>query len=406
MKQILKGSIALILGMSSITAWAAAEPANLGPRPLFLVNNMDESPLKTKLLSCSEGPFHRSDFSIGHRGAAMQFPEHTKESYLAAIQMGAGVVECDVTFTKDKALVCRHSQSDLHTTTDVLAHPDLAKKCSTPFTPANPATGEDAQVECRTSDFTLAEFKTLKGKMDGANLKATTVEEYMNGTPGWRTDLYSQSGTLMTHAESAALFKEHGVKVTPELKSAAVDMPFNGFSQEMYAQKLVDELKEAGFKPSETYLQSFNLDDVKYWINETPKFGKQAVYLDDRVYEQADFVASVENMKELHDAGVTIIAPPLFALVELDKNNELVASNYAKLAKDADLDIIAWTLERSGPLAQGGGWYYKSVKDGINNDGDMMKMLDVLAQDVGVMGVFSDWPATVTYYANCMGSDA
>ncbi|MFA0214020.1 glycerophosphodiester phosphodiesterase family protein [Vibrio cyclitrophicus] len=406
MKQILKGSIALMLGVSSMTAWASTEPANLGPRPLFLVNNMDESPLKTKLLSCSEGPFHRSDFSIGHRGAAMQFPEHTKESYLAAIQMGAGVVECDVTFTKDKALVCRHSQSDLHTTTDVLAHPDLANKCSVPFTPANPATGEDAQVECRTSDFTLAEFKTLKGKMDGANPKATTVEEYMNGTPGWRTDLYSQSGTLMTHAESAALFKKHGVKVTPELKSAAVDMPFNDFSQEMYAQKLVDELKEAGFEPSETYLQSFNLDDVKYWIKAAPKFGKQAVYLDDRVYEKADFVASVENMKELRDAGVNIIAPPLFALVDLDENNELVASNYAKLAKGADLDIIAWTLERSGPLAQGGGWYYKSVKDGINNDGDMMKMLDVLAQDVGVMGVFSDWPATVTYYANCMDSDA
>ncbi|MGC9492048.1 glycerophosphodiester phosphodiesterase family protein [Vibrio genomosp. F10] len=406
MKQILKGSIALILGVSSITAWAAQESADLGPRPLFLVNNMDESPLKTKLLSCSEGPFHRSDFSIGHRGAAMQFPEHTKESYLAAIQMGAGVVECDVTFTKDKALVCRHSQSDLHTTTDVLAHPDLAKKCSTPFTPANPVTGEDAKAECRTSDFTLAEFKTLKGKMDGANPKATTVEEYMNGTPGWRTDLYSQSGTLMTHAESAELFKEYGVKVTPELKSADVEMPFNGFTQEMYAQKLVDELKDAGFEPSDTYLQSFNLDDVKYWINENPKFGKQAVYLDDRVYEQADFVASVENMKELHDAGVKIIAPPLFALVDLDENNELVASNYAKLAKGADLDIIAWTLERSGSLAQGGGWYYQSVKQGINNDGDMMKMLDVLAQDVGVLGVFSDWPATVTYYANCMDSEA
>jgi len=404
MKQILKGSIALVLGLSSMTAWAAQESANLGPRPLFLVNNMDESPLKTKLLSCSEGPFHRSDFSIGHRGAAMQFPEHTKESYLAAIQMGAGVVECDVTFTKDKELVCRHSQSDLHTTTDVLAHPELAKKCSTPFTPANPATGEDAQVECRTSDFTLAEFRTLKGKMDGANPKATTVEEYMNGTPGWRTDLYSQSGTLMTHAESAELFKAHGVKVTPELKSASVEMPFNGFSQEMYAQKLVDELKEAGFKPSETYLQSFNLDDVKYWVNKTPKFGKQAVYLDDRVYDQADFVASVKNMEELRDAGVNIIAPPLFALVDLNAKNEMVASNYAKLAKEADLDIIAWTLERSGPLDQGGGWYYQTVKQGINNDGDMMKMLDVLAQDVGVLGVFSDWPATVTYYDNCMNS--
>jgi glycerophosphoryl diester phosphodiesterase len=39
----------------------------------------------------------------------------------------------------------------------------------------------------------------------------------------------------------------------------------------------------------------------------------------------------------------------------------------------------------------------------INNDGDMMTVLDVLARQVGVLGAFSDWPATVTYYANCMG---
>ena len=38
----------------------------------------------------------------------------------------------------------------------------------------------------------------------------------------------------------------------------------------------------------------------------------------------------------------------------------------------------------------------------IDNDGDMMKVLDVLAQKVGIVGIFSDWPATVTYYANCM----
>ncbi|MCG9625165.1 glycerophosphodiester phosphodiesterase [Vibrio mediterranei] len=401
MKHILTAVAGVLMAVSSTSVWAE-EPANLGPRPAYLVNSMDDSPLKDKLLSCSNGAFERSDFSIGHRGAAMQFPEHTKESYLAAIEMGAGVLECDVTFTKDKQLVCRHSQSDLHTTTDVLAHPDLAKKCTIPFQPADPSTGKDAQVECRTSDFTLAEFKRLKGKMDGANPKATTIEEYMQGTPSWRTDLYAQSGTLMTHAESAALFKKHGVKVTPELKSAAVEMPFDGFSQEMYAQKLIDELKAAGFAPSDTYVQSFNLDDVKYWIAETPEFGEQAVYLDDRVYEQKDFVASLENMKDLHKQGVNIIAPPLFALVQLNDKGQIVASDYAKLAKQADLDIIAWTLERSGPLNNGGGWYYQSVKPAITKDGDMMVMLDVLAKDVGVLGVFSDWPATVTYYANCM----
>ena len=57
-----------------------------------------------KLPACAEGPFKRTDFSIGHRGAALQFPEHTRESYEAAARMGAGIVECDVTFTKDLAV--------------------------------------------------------------------------------------------------------------------------------------------------------------------------------------------------------------------------------------------------------------------------------------------------------------
>jgi glycerophosphoryl diester phosphodiesterase len=43
------------------------------------------------------------------------------------------------------------------------------------------------------------------------------------------------------------------------------------------------------------------------------------------------------------------------------------------------------------------------VTNAINNDGDTFAMLDVLAQQVGVRGIFSDWPATVTYYANCKG---
>ena len=38
----------------------------------------------------------------------------------------------------------------------------------------------------------------------------------------------------------------------------------------------------------------------------------------------------------------------------------------------------------------------------IDNDGDMYEGLHVLAQEVGIMGIFSDWPATTTYYANCM----
>ena len=86
----------------------------IGPRPFYLVDKMKDGPLKQQLSQCT-GPFHKSDFSIGHRGAAMEFPEHSRESYVAAARMGAGVIECDVTFTKDRELVCRHSQCDLHT---------------------------------------------------------------------------------------------------------------------------------------------------------------------------------------------------------------------------------------------------------------------------------------------------
>ncbi len=110
------------------------------------------------------------------------FPEHTVESYEAAARMGAGVMECDVTFTKDKELVCRHAQNDLHTTTNILLTP-LAAKCTKPFTPFDPSTNTPASAECRTSDITLAEFKSLHGKMDGFNPKALTAQEFIEGTP-------------------------------------------------------------------------------------------------------------------------------------------------------------------------------------------------------------------------------
>lgn len=52
----------------------------LGPRPFYLVDDMEEGPLKNKLESCSNGPFKTSNFVIAHRGAPLQFPEHSRES--------------------------------------------------------------------------------------------------------------------------------------------------------------------------------------------------------------------------------------------------------------------------------------------------------------------------------------
>ena len=140
--------------------------AQVGSRPYYLIDRMADSPLKEKLLSCANIPFRKTEFSIGHRGASMKFPEHTAEAYRAAARQGAGIVECDVTFTKDKQLVCRHAQDDLHTTTNILG--SLAQKCTTPFVAAKG--DKDAVAECRAS-ISPWRVRTLKGKMDGANAK-------------------------------------------------------------------------------------------------------------------------------------------------------------------------------------------------------------------------------------------
>ena len=74
-------------------------------------------------------------------------------------------------------------------------------------------------------------------------------------------------------------------------------------------------------------------------------------------------------------------------------------------ADDRGIDIITWTLERSGRLADPGhgGWYYQTTNAGISRESDMPVLLDVLARDVGILGVFSDWAAPVSFYAVCMG---
>ena len=138
-----------------------------------------------------------------------------------------------------------------------------------------------------------------------------------------------------------------------------------------------------------------------YWIKNESAFGRQAVYLDSA--NKPSDLPSLTQLQAYKKDGIQIVAPPIFALLDA-KEGKLVASTYAKNAKQAGLGIIAWSLERSGILANGKpGWYYQTVAPLIKREGDTMQVLDVLAKDVGVMGVFSDWPATTTYYANCLG---
>ncbi|RZI86142.1 MAG: glycerophosphodiester phosphodiesterase [Rubrivivax sp.] len=398
----------LSLALVALSATAHERPsarlnAQVGPRPFYLVEGMDPSPLKTRLQQCAAGPFYRSQFSISHRGAPLEFPEHSKESYEAANRMGAGIIECDVSFTKDGELVCRHSECDLHTTTNIVNTP-LNASCTVPWVAGGTA------PKCCTSDLTLNEFKSLQAKMDASNPAATTAAGYLGGTPNWRTDLYTgrPAGNVVTLKEHIALMKQWGVAQTPELKegnAARIRSIFGGQSQ--YAQKLIDTYKAAGVDPRKVHAQSFNIDDVLYWVQHEPAFGKQAVYLDPVDPSLGIARLSKARLAELKRAGVQVIAPPMWALLTVNAAKEVVPSAYAQDIRAAGFRIITWSFERVDLTkgAAGKGSYYQFDPQGvaIQKDSDMFKALDALARKVGVEGVFSDWPGTVTYYANCMG---
>ena len=90
------------------------------------------------------------------------------------------------------------------------------------------------------------------------------------------------AGILMTHAESIELFRALGARMTPELKAPEVAMPFDGLTRNAYAQRMIDDYIRAGIPPADVFPQSFDLNDVLYWIEHTPEFGRQAIWLDGR----------------------------------------------------------------------------------------------------------------------------
>ena len=379
----------------------------VGDRPLTLVKQMAPSALQDRLAACADGPFHRTAFSIAHRGAPLGYPEHTAEGYRAAAQMGAGLIECDVTFTADLDLVCRHSQCDLHTTTNILETP-LAAKCSEPFKPAETPTDASptpapAQAKCCTSDLSTEEFLSLCGRHDHVDPRAHNIATYLVDPPARVKAEPVSCGTLLTHKQSIELIDELGADFIPELKAVQVNMPFKGFSQRAYASKMLREYIDAGIDPKRVHAQAFSPEAIGYWIQAHPEFAAGTVYLDARA-RQPDFKPTLESMQKLKEAGFTTLAPPMPLLLVLNKDGQLEPSTYAENARAAGLELITWTLE-SGSATDPQNRFYANLAGWMTSEGKVLEVLHALQDKVGIKGIFSDWPGTVTYYASCLEID-
>jgi glycerophosphoryl diester phosphodiesterase len=374
--------------------------------------------LRERLLACLAEPARPGERTIGHRGAPLRYPEHTRESYLAAARLGATTVECDVTFTRDGALVCRHDACDLHRSTDILRTP-LAARCSEPFQPALFEGGERVQpagARCCTTDLTRDEFLSLRGRHDMVDEDARTVDDYLAGRP--ERSACRSTGTLLTHRQSIELLRSLGVGMAPELKAPAVSMPFDGLVLTDFADRLVAEYREASVPPERVRLQTFDPDVARHWIVSAPDFADRVVWLDGRysvaAFDHRDLSRRAPEFRFFRGLGLRTIAPPMWMLVEAGEG-EIEASAYARAAQAAGLELMTWTLERSGSLADGGGWYYQTLNglnplpgsDGpglIGSESDQLRLTAFLFEEIGVTGIFTDWAATTALVDRCLAN--
>jgi glycerophosphoryl diester phosphodiesterase len=185
-------------------------------------------------------------------------------------------------------------------------------------------------------------------------------------------------------------------------------MPFQGnYTQQQYASDMISAFRNKGIDASRVWPQSFLYDDIVYWLQNDHDFGRQAAYLQE-FDTPTDLAAGMANLTVARAAGVNIIAPALTMLLSIGgtDNKTIVESEYSKAIKANGMDIIAWTFERSGPLAnvkKDEEYYFSTIADVITHDGQLYEVLDVLVREVGIKGLFTDWAATVTYFANCFG---
>ncbi|EKX43403.1 hypothetical protein GUITHDRAFT_110525 [Guillardia theta CCMP2712] len=335
-------------------------------------------------------PMKRDERSIAHRGAPLMFPEHTLEGYTSAVRMGAGMLECDAVFTRDRVAVCRHSACDLHYTTNILRVPALADKCDKKFQP-----GEGAR--CCTTDLLASEYKQLCGTMeDGGCATVMTQKEYIQLSMG----------------------REMKVKMIPELKEhdySKIDI----HSQDEAADRFIQDYLDLGVPPSLLFPQTFSKQHATRWLSKYP-IAKNTVLLYSPGGQEQNGKDTWETtykgwFEELQRLG----QPIKFAGLPL---NEVISANDAlggsfsptepvRYLKEQGIEIIVWTLERSGAVPSG--WYlgvqqgnastgtHGNVQSAVRKDADIYLLLDVLFKEVGVYGVFSDWPGTVTHYLNC-----
>ncbi|MET0931922.1 MAG: glycerophosphodiester phosphodiesterase [Aeromicrobium sp.] len=213
---------------------------------------------------------------IGHRGVPGERLEHTRPSYLLAIEQGCDYIEPDVVATKDGVLVVRH-ENDIGGTTDVAARPEFADRKVSKVIDGVPHTG------WFTEDFTLEEIKTLRVRERLPQLRPQNIRLA-------RTEQILTFDEVLTIAEEASVGRDEPIGVYVETKHPTY---FAGIGLDLNDLLIADlERRQVNHASAKVIIQSMETANLRALRPRTPL---TLIQLMDRQGAPYDFVAAGDH---------------------------------------------------------------------------------------------------------------
>jgi len=286
---------------------------------------------------------------IAHRGASGELPEHTLAAYERAIAQGADYIEPDLVMTRDGVLIARHDRF-LSTTTDIASRPEFADRREE----------RDGRLDWWAEDLTLAEIRTLRAVQPRAGRPAEHDGEY--GIPTFEA--------VIALAREAGAARGRVVGLYPETKHPAA-LAALGLDP---VPELVRVLRAHGLDGAgaPVFVQSFDPDSLIRLdaLIEAPLI--QLVFPRSELDPDAAFEPSVplETLSAYADG----VGP--YKLLAVDPAGG--DTGYVAAAHAMGLPVHAWTFRDDAP-----------PPDGAGPDAEIRR-----AFEIGVDGVFTDFPAT------------
>ncbi len=305
---------------------------------------------------------------IAHRGASGYLPEHTLAAKAMAYAQGAHFIEQDLVMSKDDHVVVLHDHY-LDTVTDVHdVFPDRAR----------------ADGRYYVVDFTLAELRQLavseRFKVSGG-VKAAVFES--------RFPLEKSSFRIATFAEEIELIQGlnqstgRSVGIYPEIKSPA----FHRGEGKDISAAVLEVLKTYGYDEQQdrVFLQCFD-------GNELQRIGRELLPAMNMTVPLVQLLGTGPEFRAaLTPAGMKMVAsyadgigPSMQLIVERGSvAGKLKISKLVELAHDLGLVVHPYTFRRDLlPV------YADDYDD----------LLKIFLDDIGVDGVFTDFPDLTVEY--------